>query len=160
MHEAEPHACGTREDMDLKIGEVEERFVGFRQTINAENNDLPTFREDVRDINKVCTPQVEGSIASAINRLDRLEIETVYDDTVESLACVDQRRRAIDRALNQPNITTIRIRILTDEMERLTDTTHRVQDMEQALLRAVSKRRRLVEELTQIRQEISSACVT
>ena len=158
--EGGPDRCGTREDMDLRIGEVEERFGEFRQTINAANRDLPIYREDVRDINKVCTPQVEGSLASAISRLDRLEIETVYDMAVELLVCVDQRRRTIDGGLSQPVISDIRLRLLNDEMERLTDTTHRVQDMEQALLRAVSKRRRLAEELMQIRQEVSSACAT
>ena len=152
--------CGTREEIDLRMGDVEERFEGFRQTINAANNDLPTHRDDVRDIDKVCTPQVDGSIASAVNRLDRLQINPTYDVAADLLACVDQRRRTIDGELNQPNITTIRIRLLTDELYRLTDTTHRVQDMEQALLRALSKRGRLVEELTQFRQEIASACAT
>ena len=156
----EPESCGTRKDMDLRIANVEERFDGFRQTINAANDDLPTHRDDVRDINKVCTSQVEGNIASAVNRLDRLQIEPTYDVAVELLACVDQRRRTIDGELNRSDITTIRIRILTDELDRLTDTTHRVQDMEQVLLRAVSKRRRLVEELTQFSQEIASACAT
>ena len=152
--------CGTREDMDLRIGEVEERFGEFRQTINAANRDLPTYREDARDTNKVCTPQVEGSIASAISKLDRLEIETVYDMAVEVLACVDQRRRTIDGEMSQLVISNIQLRRLNDEMERLTDTTHRVQDMEQALLAAVAKRRRLVEELMQIKQEVLSACAT
>ena len=157
---ARPESCGTREDMDLRIGEVEERFDGFRQTINAANDDLPTYRDDVRDIDKICTPQVDSSIASAVNRLDRLRIEPTYDVAVELLACVDDRRRTIDDGLSRPGITTIRIRLLTEELDRLTDTTHRVQDMEQALLRADSKRGRLVKELTEFRQEIASACST
>ena len=158
--ETEPEPCGTRKDMDLRIGEAEERFDGFRQIINAANDDLPAYREDVRDIDKVCTPQVEGNIASAINRLDRLEIEPIHDAAGELIACVDQRRRTIERELDQPNISPIRLQNLIAELERLTDTTHRVQDMEQTLLRADSKQRRLVAELKQFRQEIASACGT
>ena len=161
IHETEPKPCGTREDVDLRIGEVEERFGGFRQTINAANDDLPTYREGVRDANTRCTAQFESSIASTISRLDRLDIDAAYDVADELLACVDQRRRTIDGGLDQPNINDIQITILTDELDRLTDTTLRVRDkIQDQLLRAVSKRRRLVEELTQIRRVISGVCGT
>ena len=152
--------CGTREDMDLRVEEVEERFGGFKQAIVAANGDLPTYRAGGRDKNKACTPQFEGSIASVVNRLRRLDIKAVYDVAVELLACVDQRRRAIDEKLNQPDITPSQTRHWTDELHRLTDATDRVQDIERALLGAVSKRRRLVEELTQIKQVIPSVCDT
>lgn len=151
-----PEPCGTREDMDLRIGNLEKQFDKFRQTINAANGDLPTYRNDVRDISKICQQQVP--IDSAVKGLDRLRINPTYDEAVELLACVDDRRRTTDAELNRSDITTIRIRILTEELDRLTDTTHRVQNMEQALLRAKSKQARLLEELTQFRQEITSAC--
>ena len=165
IHETEPQAgqkqCGTREDMDLRVAEVEERFGGFKQAIVAANGDLPTYRAGGRDKNKACTPQFEGSIASVVNRLRRLDIDAVYDEADELLACVDQRRRAIDEKLNQPDdITPSQTRHWTDELHRLTDATDRVQDIERALLGAVSKRRRLVEELTQIKQIIPSVCDT
>lgn len=159
IHETEPKPCGTREDVDLRIGEVEERFGGFRQIINAANDDLPTYREGVRDANTRCTAQFESSIASTTSRLDRLDIDASFDVADELLACVDQRRRMIDGGLDQPNINDIQITILTDELDRLTDTTRRVRNIQDLLLRAVSKRRRLVEELTQIRQVISGVLI-
>ncbi len=155
---AQPKQCGTREEIDLDIDDMEGQFNGFRQIINEANDDLPSHRDNVRDIEKVCTPQVEGSIEAAVSRLNRLQIEPVYDVAVELLECIDQQRRMIDEDLNRPEITPIRTSILTDRLDRLTDMTHRVQEMEQLFLRAVSKRSRLVQELIQFKQEIISAC--
>lgn len=159
--QTEPEPCGTREDMDLRIREVEERFGNFRQAINGANNDLPAYREGVRDANTRCTAQFESSIASTISRLDRLDIDAAYDVADKLLACVDQQRRTINRKMDQPDKNDVQMTILlTDENDRLTDTTNRVRDIQDLLLRAASKRRRLVEESTQIKHVISAACGT
>ena len=147
--------------MDLRIGEVGERIDGFRQTINAANDDLPAYRVGVRDANTRCTAQFESSIASTISRLDRLDIDAAYDVADKLLACVDQQRRFINWKMDQldKNDTQMMI-LLTDENDRLTDTTNRVRHIQDLLLRAASKRRRLVEESTEIKYVISAGCET
>ena len=150
----EPQQCGTREDMASSMLGMDNRYADFKQTILAVNDDLATFRQDVLDIDKVCTPQVESSIASAINRLEKLEIDGDSDLAIDLIVCVDQRRRATEEKIGTLGNSTIRMQRLSDELKRLTDTTHRVQELERALGRAVSKRNRLVEELNQLRREI------
>lgn len=154
----ETESCGTRDDMDLRMGEMDDRYGEFRESILGVNDDLPLYRNDVRDIDKVCTPKVESSISSAIKKLERLDIEADSDLAVDLIVCVDRLRRETDEEFNAPGITTIRMQRLSDELHRLTDTTHRVQNVERALRRAVSKRHRLVEEMKQLVQEIAIAC--
>ena len=137
---------------------MNERYDEFSGVILDVNDDLPTFRKDVRDIDEVCAPAVENGIASAIRKLRKLDVESAADVVVGLTTCVDLLRRKTDGEFNAPDVTTIRMQRLSDELQRLTATTHDVQDMERALRRATSKRDRLVRELTQLEREIESSC--
>ena len=157
----ESESCGTRDEIDLRLGEIDERYTEYRQTILPVNDDLPRFREDVRDIDKACAQQLNSNIASAIKKLEGIDFEADSDLAVDLMVCVDRLRRETDDEFNAPDISTIRMQILSDELERLTDLTHRVRKLEGALQRAVSKRNRLVEELMELIQyiqEIQGTC--
>jgi hypothetical protein len=157
----ESESCGTRDEIDLRLGEIDERYTEYRQTILPVNDDLPRFREDVRDIDKACAQQLNSNIASAIKKLEGIDFEADSDLAVDLMVCVDRLRRETDDEFNAPDISTIRMQILSDELERLTDLTHRVRKLEGALQRAVSKRNRLVEELMELiqyTQEIQGTC--
>ena len=154
----ESESCGTRDEMDLRLGEIDERYAEYSRTILPVNDDLPRFRKDVRDIDKACAQQLNSSIASAIKKLEEIDFEADSDLALDLMVCVDRLRRETDGEFNAPGITTIRMQRLSDELDRLTDLTLRVQNMQGALRRAVSKRNRLVEELIQYKQEIQGTC--
>ncbi len=155
---AEHASCRSREDTVLGMAEMDESYREFSQAILTVNDVLPTFRNNLRDIDQACAAPTVNGIASAIKKLQRLDIEAATEVVVSLVSCVDDLRRRTDREFNAPDITTIRMQRLSDELQRLTEMTHRVQDLERALRRAASKQNRLVEELAQLDQEIRISC--
>ena len=150
--------CGSRQDIITQIKALQGRYDDHGTTIISVNNDLPTFRQGVLDTRRVCTPRLTDSIGAALARVDELDLEADYRVVDTLTACVDRLRQATDGELSAAT-SNIRMQRLAEEMERLTSMTHQVADLERALLRGISKRDRLVQELGQYRQEIEDACL-
>ena len=150
--------CGSRQDIIAQIKALQGRYDDHGTTIIAVNDDLPTFRQGVLDTRRVCTPRLTDSIGAALARVDGLDLEADYRVVDTLTACVDRLRQATDDELSAAT-SNIRMQRLAEEMERLTSMTHQVADLERALLRGISKRDRLVQELGQYRQEIGDACL-
>ena len=156
--QAEPEPCGSREDMALSMDEMDERYAEFKQVILGVNEDLRTYRSDMRDVHKACASQTKSSITSALRRLQKLDIGADVEWAVGLSNCVDRLRRKTDEEFNKDGISTIRLQRLSDELARLTKMTHRAQDRERELGRADSKRNRLKDELGQLKHEIDRDC--
>lgn len=150
--------CGSRQEVAEQMSRMKQRYHAFSAVIIAVNNNLPTFRRGVLDARRVCTPRLTDDIGSALVRVEGLDLEA-DDRVVDTLtACVDRLRQATDGELSAAT-SSIRTQRLAAEMDRLTSMTHQVTDLERALLRAISKRDRLVQELGQFRQEIEDDCL-
>ena len=150
-------ACGSRQEMTERISELQQRYKKHGTAIIAVNDQLPTLRKGVLDIERVCAKRLTDDIASAMARVKVLEVETDREDVNILTACVDRLREKTNDDLKATEIN-IRLQRLAAEMERLGSMTHRVADLERALLRGISKRDRLVQELGQFQQEIKAAC--
>ena len=140
------------------MDEMDERYAEFKQVILGVNEDLRTYRSDMRDVDKACAPQTKSNITSALRRLQKLDIGADVEWAAELSNCVDRLRRKTDEEFNKDGITTIRLQRLSDELARLTKMTHRTQDRERELGRADSKRNRLREELDDLKHEIDNDC--
>ena len=150
-------SCASRQEVaDLMEG-LEERYKEHGEAIIQTNGRLPAFREKLLDAEQVCSRDLEGDIVAGYSMVERLELEADRDMVDELTICVDRLRHETDEQLSATT-NNIRMQRLAAEMERLGSMTHRVTNLERALLRGISKRDRLVEELGQFRQEIEVTC--
>ena len=153
----EADRCAPREELAERMIELEERYGEHSEAIIDVNGELPSFRESVLDTARVCTRRLANDIASALERVAVLDLEADHHVVDTLTLCVDRLREETDDELSATT-SNIRMQRLAAEMERLGVMTHRVADMERALLRGISKRDRLVQELGQFREEIAAAC--
>ena len=151
---ADQKSCGTREDIELRIDDLNARYEEFGETILGVNDDMSEYRIDVRDGLKLCTPQLASAIASSIKRLQKIDIDTDSNEAVELSGCVDQLRREVEGKIQDPATSEALLQYLSGELQRVGATWTRIQDMELALELADNKRRRLTEELKQNEQVI------
>ena len=143
--------------MTKRISELQQRYEEHGTAIIDVNDQLPTLRKGVLDIERVCAKRLTDDIASAMARVEVLEVETDREDVNILTACVDRLREETNDELKATKIN-IRLQRLATEMERLVKMTHLVEELERALLRGISKRDRLVQELGQFQREIKAAC--
>ena len=115
------------------------------------------LRRTVLDMERVCTERLAKHIGSALGGIEALDLAADYRVVERLTGCVDRLREATDDELSATT-SNIRMQRLAVEMERLGRMTHRVADLERALLRGISKRRRLVQELGQFQREIEAVC--
>ena len=149
--------CGSRQEMTKRISELQGRYKKHSTAIIDVNDQLPTFRKGVLNIEHVCAKRLTDDIASAMGRVKVLDVETDREDVNILTACVDRLREKTNDELKATK-SNIRLQRLAAEMERLGSMTHRVADIERALLRGISKRDRLVQELGQFQEEIKAEC--
>ena len=150
-------ACVSRQEVADLMGGLDERYKEHGEAIVQVNGELPAFREKLLDAERVCSPDLESDISAGFARVETLELEADRDLVDELTICVDRLRHETDEQLSATT-NNIRMQRLAAEMERLGSMTHRVTNLERALLRGISKRGRLLEELGQFRQEIEVAC--
>ena len=100
---------------------------------------------------------MEKDVTSTLSDLQKLNIEPDLEIAGKLTVCVDRMREETDAELSEAT-SSIRMQRLAAEMERLTELTHRVTDVERALLRALSKRDRLVQAFERFRKEIEDGC--
>ena len=143
--------------MTKRISELQGRYKKHSTAIIDVNDQLPTLRKGVLDIKHVCAKRLTDDIASAMGRVKVLDVETDREDVNILTACVDRLREETNDELKATK-SNIRLQRLAAEMERLGSMTHRVADIERALLRGISKRDRLLEELGQFQEEIKATC--
>ena len=154
---ADRKSCGTREDIELRVDDLDARYEDLGETILGVNNDLSEYRIDVRDGLKLCTPQLASAIASSIKRLRKIDIDADSNEAVELSGCVDQLRREVKGKIQDPATSEALLQYLSGELQRVDATWARIQDMELALELADNKRRRLTEELKQNEQVIEQS---
>ena len=150
-------SCATRQEMAERVTGLRKRYAAHGRAIVGVNDELPAFRAGVLDMGRVCTQRLANDITTARGRVEGLDLEADYRVVETLVVCVDRLREATDDELSATT-NNIRMQRLAGEMERLARMTHRVADLERALLRGISKRDRLVQELGQFRQEIDAAC--
>ena len=139
------------------ITALRERYQEHGRAIIEVNDALPSFRAAVLDMERICTERLADELASALTRLEALALSADHQ-VVDSLTnCVDRLREETDGELSATT-SNIRMKRLAAEMERLGHMTHRVADLERALLRAISKRDRLVYEFGQFEEEREAVC--
>ena len=149
--------CASRPEMAEMITGLRQRYGEHGKAIIGVNDEVPAFREGVLDLERVCTDRLANEVASARARVEVLDLEADHRVVGTLTTCVDRLREKTDDDLSAAT-SNIRMQRLAAEMERLGSMTHRVADLERALLRGISKRDRLVLELGQFQQEIEAAC--
>lgn len=153
----ESTTCGSRQELSTTIGVLQERYDEHGRTIIAVNDELPMLRKMVLDVEHVCTERLAKHIDSALSGVDARDLAADYRIVEKLTGCVDRLRQATDEELSA-TASNIRMQRLAVEMEQLGLMTHLVADLERALLRGISKRERLVQELGQFQQEIKAVC--
>ena len=141
----------------MTIGALQDRYDEHGRTIIAVNDELPRLRKTVLDMERVCTEHLSDDIGSALGGIEALDLAADYRVVERLTGCVDRLREETDEELSGTS-SNIRMQRLAVEMVRLGRMTHRVADLERALLRGISKRERLVQELGQFQQEIEAVC--
>ena len=149
--------CASRPEMAEVITGLRQRYGEHGKAIIGVNDEVPAFREGVLDLERVCTDRLANRIASARARVEVIDLEADHRVVGTLTTCVDRLREKTDDDLSAAT-SNIRMQRLAAEMERLGSMTHRVADLERALLRGISKRDRLALELGQFQQEIEAAC--
>ena len=134
------------------ITALRERYQEHGRAIIEVNDALPSFRAAVLDMERICTERLADELASALTRLEALALSPDHQVVDTLTNCVDRLREETDGELSATT-SNIRMKRLAAEMERLGHMTHRVADLERALLRAISKRDRLVYEFEQFAEE-------
>ena len=153
----ESAACAPRRELSKTINALLERYDDHGRVIIAVNDELPMLRRAVLDMEHVCTERLGNHIGSALGGVEALDLAADYRVVERLTACVDRLREETDEELSR-TASNIRMQRLAVEMEQLGRMTHRVADLERALLRGISKRDRLVQELGQFQQEIEVVC--
>ena len=149
--------CGSRHELAATITVLQDRYDEYGEAIIEVNDELPSLRQTVLDMERVCTERLTKYIGSALTRVEALAIAADYRIVETLTACVDRLRRETDEELSGA-ASNIRMQRLAVELELLGRMTHRVADLERALLRGISKRDRLVQELGQFQREIEAVC--
>ena len=149
--------CGSRQEMAETIQAMLKRYEGHGRAIIEVNDKLPWFRQAVLDMERICTERLANDVASVLTRLEGLDLAADYQVVDRFTTCVDRLRQETDDELSATK-SSIRMKRLAAEMERLGLMTHRVADMERALLRAISKRDRLVYAFGQFQEEMEAVC--
>lgn len=155
--DGESAACGSRSDLSTTIGALQDRYEEHGRAIIAVNDELPRLRKTVLDMERVCSERLATHIDSALSGIEALDLAADYRVVERLTACVDRLREETDEELSR-TASNIRMQRLAVEMERLGGMTHRVADLERALLRGISKRMRVAQELGQFQQEIEAVC--
>ena len=151
-------ACSSRREIAERTSMMEQRYDANGTVLIAVNGDLPALRAGVLDEEGICAQRLAKRVASALKRLGVIDFETDQQAVDIFVACVDRLREETDAELNKETNSGIRLQRLTNELGHLGDVTHRVTGLERALLRGISKRDRLMQELEQYREEIEAAC--
>ncbi len=149
--------CDARELLAKKVETHLRINKEHGRLINRVNEKLVRYRMRVLDIERVCKERLQKDIESDIARLERLDLETQRRAVGEAVACFDALRRATESEASATR-STIRIQRLVAERARLDKLSKHTMELERALERGVSKRKRLMLELTEFQQEIRSAC--
>lgn len=149
--------CGSRQEIDRRMSTLEERYDANGAVLIAANNDLPAFRSRVLDEEGICARRLAEDVYSALAQVEVIDLAPDRQVADAFVSCIDRLREETDEKFNTTT-SSIRVRRLANEMELLNEMTHRVTGLERALLRGISKRDRLVQELEQYRQLIQDAC--
>ncbi|MDE0206070.1 MAG: hypothetical protein OXP66_08580 [Candidatus Tectomicrobia bacterium] len=149
--------CDSRQDIAERMSKLEKRYDANGMVLIAVNADLPAFRSAVLDEEGICAKSLAGEVYSALARVEAIDLEPDHQIVDSFIACVDRLREETDEKFRM-STNSIRVRRLAREMELLNGMTHQVTGLERALLRGISKRNRLVQELEQYGQEIQGAC--
>ena len=149
--------CASRQEMAEMLTGLRQRYGEHGEAIIGVNDEVPEIREGILDMDRVCTDRLANEIASAREQVELLDLGADHRVVGTLTTCVDRLREKTDNDLSAAT-SNIRMQRLAAEMERLGSMTHRVADLERALLRGISKRDRLLMELGQFQQEIEAAC--
>lgn len=150
--------CGSLEEITETIKEVEERYDGYSVAIVEVNSKLPGFREGMLDPEHICERRFGDDISYEISRLKELAILGAQQHVGRLGVCVDRLRRDIEDKMSEENISTIRLQRLVVLLARVKNTNDQTINLDRSLLRGISKRDRLVQELEHFYEEIKGAC--
>ena len=149
---AMPMSCVSRSQMAARIGDLEARFEEHAKTIVEINGEIPALREGVVTV-RGCTEELDRKMATAVVRLEGLDIGTDCRAIAELGPCMDRLREDTEDRLKRATTATA-IRRLAGELKQLTSMNERAVAAEQAIYRGVSKRRRLLQELREFAREL------
>ena len=149
--------CGPLEEITETIKEVEDRYREYSGAIVEVNDKLPGFREGMLAPEHICERRFGDDISYEINRLKELAILGAQQHVGRLSVCVDRLRRETDDKMSE-EISTIRLQRLAALLARLKNTNDQTINLERSLVRGISKRDRLVQELEHFHEEIRGAC--
>ena len=153
----EPSHCGTLEEITETFNEVEGHYDEYSKVITEVNGKLLGFRERVLDLERICEARFGEDVGYEIRRLNELDILGDQQHISGPSVCVDRLRREIDEKMSE-EINTIRLQRMAVQLTRLTGMNNQIIDLERSLVRGMSKRDRLIQELEYIHEEIGGAC--
>ena len=145
-------SCVSRKEIVARTGALKARFEESARTITGINGEMPAFREGVVDV-RVCTENLTKDITAAVVRLESLDIGTDCRAIAELGPCIDRLREDTDNKLDVAT-SSVALERLAAELERVRSMNEQLIAVEQALHRGVSKRRRLLQELSEFGQEL------
>ena len=149
--------CGSRQEMAERISGLENSFNRRSDIIIGVHGLLPGFRVGVLDTEGICASSLHNEIESAMAGVSGLVLDPDLQTVAGLASCLDRSRETTNKGLVSTE-STIGLLRLDRELALWTKMTMRVTELEQALLRGVSKRDRLMQELELFRHEIAQAC--
>ena len=149
--------CGSRQEMAERMSRLQDRYDANGTVLIAVNDNLPAFRSGVLHEEDICAQLLAEDVDSALAQVQVINLEPDRQIVDTLITCVDRLRDETDKKFDTTT-NSIRARRLANEMELLNEMTLRVTGLERALLRGISKRDRLVQELEQYWREIQGAC--
>ena len=158
---AEPSAidhCDSLEEVSKAIEETKGRYMKYGDVIIKVNKNLPGFRKHLLDPKHICLSEFEKLVASGIQQLEEIDIRGDQQYVYGHGVCMDRLRREIDAKMSQDTNTIIRQQRLAAQQDRLRGINEQIINLDLSLLRGISKRDRLIQELKSFHEEIKEAC--
>lgn len=154
---SETSRCGPLEEITETIQKIEGHYDEYSKAITEVHGKLSGFRERVLDLERICEPRFGEDVGYEIRRLKELDILGDQRHIDGPSACVDRLRMEIDAKMSD-EINHISLQRLGVQFTRLKDMNDQIIDLERSLVRGMSKRDRLVQELEDYHEEIRGAC--
>ena len=149
-------SCAPRENLAQRTRALKADFEAQRRTVGAINRDLPAFRDAMLD-KRVCTDALAQEIGAALGRLDQLHLTAGCGAVARIGPCIDRLRADFERRMKETDNAVLLQRLAT-ELKHLSSLNVEVVAFEEALLRGISKRNRLVQELREFTDVIEVSC--
>lgn len=150
-------SCPSTVALAEELPKIRDRYDDWADEILEVNGALPEYREAVLDLQPPCQNRLVSNVSNAIVRMTHLDLQKDLDSVTDLGICVDRNREKTDEKF-AIETSTLKMQRLSKELERLGILTDQSNGLERALVIAIGKRDRIVQELEEMESVISNEC--